>query len=241
MNDANNASLENNCVFAPAGSYAIIAAGVFNGDGTPIGETYNQLAVDHIETGIYRLTFPYYSPRANGKSPVYIVKATVINPNLVDAYKEYQKGDKYGKGVIVPEAVDQATIQVSQLDDDYIELWITRPEIRINVIKRALDIGTQDGNILQFSPVDLPFMVEISLYGYHKFGEVEGRLDINKATEEELAELPVVDEELAKRIVSHREEVGPINSLNDLINIRGISKRGVNEIRPFIKFTGKSP
>ena len=222
----------NDFVIAPAGPYAIIAAGVFNGDGTPIGEPYNELEVDHINKGLYRLTTPYYRPRQHKEHFNYIVKATPINPELATAYK---------RGKFIDDRISQVSIQISELHNNYIELWITKPAVIGNEIQNIIKQDISYKNMIRHTPADMPFMVEISLYGFRKLGEIEGRLDINEATEEELAELPGVGDALAKRILERREEVGPFKTIDDLLNIRGISEGGMNEIRPHFSLEGKSP
>ena len=49
-------------------------------------------------------------------------------------------------------------------------------------------------------------------------------LDLNSATEEELAELPGSGEELARRIVEYRTENGPFESAEDIMEVSGIGE-----------------
>lgn len=49
-------------------------------------------------------------------------------------------------------------------------------------------------------------------------------LDLNTATEAELAELPGIGEELARRIVAYREENGPFATVEELLEISGIGQ-----------------
>ncbi|MFA5260254.1 MAG: helix-hairpin-helix domain-containing protein [Candidatus Omnitrophota bacterium] len=49
-----------------------------------------------------------------------------------------------------------------------------------------------------------------------------GKLDINKATEEELVALPFVGRVTARRIMAYREEHGPFRDLAQLNEIKGI-------------------
>ena len=52
-----------------------------------------------------------------------------------------------------------------------------------------------------------------------------GCININKATVEELQTLPGIGPIVAQRIVKHRENIGPFNSIEELKNIRGIGER----------------
>lgn len=49
-------------------------------------------------------------------------------------------------------------------------------------------------------------------------------LDLNSATEEELCGLPGIGEELARRIVRHRQENGPFMALEELMEVPGIGE-----------------
>ena len=49
-------------------------------------------------------------------------------------------------------------------------------------------------------------------------------LDLNTATAEELAELPGIGPELAKRIIAYREEHGPFSTAEELMQVSGIGE-----------------
>ena len=49
-------------------------------------------------------------------------------------------------------------------------------------------------------------------------------LDINTATTEELAELPGIGEELARRIMDYRREEGPFETKEDIMKVSGIGE-----------------
>lgn len=56
-------------------------------------------------------------------------------------------------------------------------------------------------------------------------------IDINTATQEELAALPGVGPDLAVDIVAYRNESGPFSSLDDIANIPGCSEETVMRLR----------
>lgn len=62
----------------------------------------------------------------------------------------------------------------------------------------------------------------------------EGRININKASVEELVELPRVGQAVAQRIVDYREQNGPFRTLEDLKSVRGIGDKIFDEILPKI-------
>jgi competence protein ComEA len=49
-------------------------------------------------------------------------------------------------------------------------------------------------------------------------------LDLNRATNGELAQLPGIGEELARRIVEYREANGPFESVEELMEVSGIGE-----------------
>ena len=52
----------------------------------------------------------------------------------------------------------------------------------------------------------------------------EGGIDLNRATAEQLRELPGVGPVLAERIVAHREEFGDFTEVEDLLDVPGIGE-----------------
>lgn len=60
-------------------------------------------------------------------------------------------------------------------------------------------------------------------------------IDINRASAEQLAELPGIGAAKAAAIVDYRAESGPFQSVDDLENVRGIGPALVAKLRPFVK------
>lgn len=58
------------------------------------------------------------------------------------------------------------------------------------------------------------------------------RLDVNRATVEELQLLPRIGPTLAARIIEERERGGPFRTLHDLTRVRGIGPRTVERLAP---------
>ncbi len=59
-------------------------------------------------------------------------------------------------------------------------------------------------------------------------------LDLNTATVEQLEQLPDVGPTTAKAIVAFREKSGPFRRVEDLLAIRGITKKRLEGIRPYV-------
>jgi competence protein ComEA len=60
------------------------------------------------------------------------------------------------------------------------------------------------------------------------------RIDLNRATWVELMQLPGVGETLAQRILEHRDEHGPFQSVDDLDTVKGIGPKTLEKLRPLL-------
>lgn len=60
------------------------------------------------------------------------------------------------------------------------------------------------------------------------------KVNLNTANVEELAQLPGIGPAIAERIVRHREKNGPFRRIEELLIIRGISRKKFEKIRPLI-------
>lgn len=59
-------------------------------------------------------------------------------------------------------------------------------------------------------------------------------LNINTATVEQLAAVPGLNEELAKNIVQYRDDMGDLQSLDELTEVPGISKDLLGTLKDYI-------
>ena len=60
-------------------------------------------------------------------------------------------------------------------------------------------------------------------------------LDLNAATAAELEDLPGIGPAKARAIIAHREDFGPFRSVDDLLNVKGIGPKLLEQIRPFVR------
>ena len=59
----------------------------------------------------------------------------------------------------------------------------------------------------------------------------EGKLNLNKATVEQLAKIPGLNKDLAKKIVELREENGEFIDMEELLDIPGINNQTLRELK----------
>lgn len=61
-----------------------------------------------------------------------------------------------------------------------------------------------------------------------------GRVNLNTATKGQLMQLPGIGETTAERILIYRDEQGRFTSVDELTSVKGISKKKLEKLRPFI-------
>lgn len=69
---------------------------------------------------------------------------------------------------------------------------------------------------------------------------LEGVVNLNTATEAELTLLPRVGEVVARRIIVFREQHGPFQRSEDLMNIQGIGEKTFDKLQPFLAVEGET-
>jgi competence ComEA-like helix-hairpin-helix protein len=63
-------------------------------------------------------------------------------------------------------------------------------------------------------------------------------VNINKATAEELAAVPMITPELANNIVKYREDNGDFQTLEELLQVKGFTREIFNRIKSFLLLEG---
>jgi competence protein ComEA len=66
-------------------------------------------------------------------------------------------------------------------------------------------------------------------------GAPDGKIHLNQATASELDALPGVGPVIAERIVSYREENGPFESIEDLLDVPGIGEAKLADLRDHVQ------
>ncbi len=84
----------------------------------------------------------------------------------------------------------------------------------------------------------------VSVQGYAAPGSSPStavKVDLNQATQAEFESLPGIGPALAARILEYREEYGPFQRVEDLMNVRGIGEKSFLKIRDRITVGDKKP
>ena len=63
-------------------------------------------------------------------------------------------------------------------------------------------------------------------------------IDINRATAKDFTRLPRIGKKTAKKIIALRRKLGRFTSVQQLLQVRGIGKRTLQKLRPYIKVRG---
>jgi competence protein ComEA len=63
-------------------------------------------------------------------------------------------------------------------------------------------------------------------------------VNINTATVEELAQVPLISEELAEAIVEYREEAGDFTVIEELLQVDGFDRKLLRRIKTFLLLEG---
>lgn len=82
-------------------------------------------------------------------------------------------------------------------------------------------------------PIDITG-IRILLPTFLDAEEKDDMVNLNTASAEELTSLPGIGEVLAARIVAYREEHGPFQTLDDIMQVSGIGSKVVEEIRDLV-------
>ena len=96
------------------------------------------------------------------------------------------------------------------------------------------------GILLLMGIACLAVVFAILPFGATSAATLEGQLNINTASAEDLQMLPDMSAEMAQNIVKFREVNGPFASINDLIKVEGCTDADIAKWGPYLLTEGES-
>ena len=80
----------------------------------------------------------------------------------------------------------------------------------------------------------------VAAFGAEEARQLQGVVNVNTASLEELQLLPGVGEARARAIVDLRKQRGGLKTLEDLRSVKGIGEASLERLRPHVAFDGKT-
>ena len=81
----------------------------------------------------------------------------------------------------------------------------------------------------------MAFFIIFSLLSPGSYAEDKDKINLNSATVEELAKVPGINKELAKRIIDARDENGEFVDMEELLDIEEIDDKLLDQLKKHIK------
>ncbi len=70
--------------------------------------------------------------------------------------------------------------------------------------------------------------------------QLQGTVNINTADAAQLTLLPGIGPKMAESIIAYRSSVGTFNSIEDLVNVKGIGPKSLEKMRPYLSIKGET-
>ncbi len=67
------------------------------------------------------------------------------------------------------------------------------------------------------------------------------KIDLNTTTVRELQTIPGIGRSYAQRIIRERDRRGGFRTVNDLLKVRGIGRKRLEKIKPYVEVKTKDP
>lgn len=170
----------------------------------------------------------FFISRAPAGEPIVLQPAPTKAPIAVHVVGAVPRPGLYefAEGARVQDAIDAAGGQLSSADTSSINLAALLED------GQQLVIPYKDGEVPSASETQAP-----NLPGAEATDESSNASDlvnINTATVDELDSLPGIGPTIAQRIVDYREQNGPFDTIEDIMNVSGIGPSTYEQIKDLI-------
>ena len=91
-----------------------------------------------------------------------------------------------------------------------------------------------------YKSLKILFLVFLFLFFLSSFSCSQNKIDLNKATAEELESLPGIGPKIAKNIIEYREKFGPFKSVEELLEVKGIGPKKLKRLKKYLKVEEKA-
>jgi competence protein ComEA len=82
--------------------------------------------------------------------------------------------------------------------------------------------------------IEVPLLVELAADSGVQFSSSEAQLRLNSATAPELEQLPGIGPVLAQKIIEYRDQYGPFQRFEDLLQVEGIGPAKLEGLRDLL-------
>lgn len=131
-------------------------------------------------------------------------------------------------GWSVPNTIGESQRSGGTLVDDPVMAANATPDVPVASIPQALPDRPSRGEVV----------ARKSASGSSKR---DHQLDLNRATAEDLQQLPGIGPVLAKRVLDHRKNRGSFASVDELQNVKGIGRKKMVRLRPLLMVQAAGP
>lgn len=161
------------------------------------------------------------APEANVESAEIVVHVAgaVKKPGVVRVPRGSRVDDAVRAAGGFSSEADADSINLAQPLEDGVQVYVPRKNQQIAVPGR---IGGTERSSVEPQSVQT------------QHGQTAGKLNINTATAEQLESLPGVGPVTARAIVEYRKQNGIFRSVDDLLEVRGIGPKRLEQIRPYV-------
>jgi competence ComEA-like helix-hairpin-helix protein len=117
-------------------------------------------------------------------------------------------------------------------------LWIGWPTD--NTLDRRPAGTSEPPNLLQHEQVT-PLKHDTASAEATQHGPLLAKLDLNEATSAQLQALPGIGEALAQRVIDRRHAKGRFQTVDDLLEVKGIGPKRLKQLRPLLTIGHAAP